>query len=410
MTRSPYRRRCPLLASLLTSGLSALVAGLLSMTVPWALLSAGQSASVAGTAAFALQLPVALGMLLGGRLVDRGGPRRVLMLSNLLAATLTGAAALLALGSGTYGLPTVAGIVALLAVANFCGQPGTLAQDARIPELARLAALPLERANGLREIVMSLGMMGGPAAAVLLVAGIGLAYTLIVAAGLSLLIALIDAACFPAFQAKRGGNAGQAPVPILRDPLLGSVAVIGALLVAVFSAMDEIVAPALVIASGLGAGDLALFLTIAGGSVMLANLLFALLGQALGRRIGHRGLFIGGVGVMWVGTVLLAALPPAMALVVAPILIGLGVGPLWPLVVTVIHRQVPPQDRGQVIGTLSATVMLAQPMAALAAGPAVDSLGTGTMTWLIALLVGAALAISIFSKGVRRLHRARGSA
>ncbi|OYQ37813.1 hypothetical protein CHU95_00440 [Niveispirillum lacus] len=386
----------PLLASLLTSGLSALVAGLLSMTVPWALLSAGQSASVAGTAAFALQLPVALGMLLGGQLVDRVGRRRVLMLSNLLTAMLTGVAALLAMGVGTDRLTVVAGIIALLAAANFCGQPGTLAQDARIPELARLAALPLERANGLRKIVMSLGMMGGPAAAVLLVAVIGLVWTLVIAAELSVVIALVDAACFPAFRAKPRGDAGQTARPILRDPLLGSVAAIGALLVAIFTAMDEIVAPNLVIASGMGAGDLALFLSIAGASVMLANLLFALLGPALGRSISHRGLFIGGVGVMWAGTLLLATLPPALALVVGPVLIGLGVGPLWPLVVTAIHRQVAPQDRGRVIGTLSAAVILAQPVAALAAGPAVDILGAGAITWLIALLVGVALAMSIF--------------
>jgi MFS family permease len=401
----------PLLASLATTGLSALAAGLIAMTVPWALLSAGHSASLAGAAAFALQIPVALGLLLGGPLVDRMGPRRVLILSNGAALALVAAAAALTLwgpaagaGVGVGAVPAaLIPVVALLALANLSGQPGTLAQDARVPELARLAGVPLERANGLREIAMNMGLVGGPALGVLLVERLGLPGALTLAAGMLAAIALVDGIFFPAFRAKAAAaDDERTRTRILRHPLLGAVAVIGVMLVAVFAAMDEIVAPSLVLAADLSGDALALFLALAGAAAMTASALFA----AFGDRIGHRALFIGGIAVMAAGMVLLALLPPALALVVAPVPIGLGVGHLWPLIVTAIHRQVPTSDRGRVIGTLSAVILLAQPFAALGAGPAVDVLGPAAMTSLIAGLVVLALVASLLAPGLRQLGRA----
>ncbi len=393
----PARRiasRVPLYGSVVTTGLSMLAAGLVSISLPWALISAGQGASLAGLASFALQIPVALGLLLGGGLVERVGPRRILILSNLGALALVMAAAALAWLHPDRMLP----LVALLAVANLVGQPGTVAQDARVPELARLAGVPLERANGLRDIAVNLGLVGGPALGVLLVDLAGVPLALGLAAVLLGIIALVDALLFPAFAGKRRAADGRTgrPTGILADPLLRIVAIIGVMLVAVFAALDEILVPALVVSAGLDGTRLALFLGLAAVAAMSASGLYS----AIGHRLPARRVFVGGVLVMAVGAVLLASLPVAVGLIVAPVLIGLGVGPIWPLIVTAIQRRVAAADRGRLIASLSAVILLAQPFAALAAGPAVDALGTAIMTSAVAALVILAALIALFARGL----------
>lgn len=383
----------PLFGSIFTNGLSMLAAGILIMALPWAYLSAGGSATGAGFMAAALHFPLALGLLLGGRLVDAYGPRPVLMATNFATLLLAAAGAALAYYSPSWI------VVVLCALANLAGAPGGVAQDSRVPELARLARMPLERANGLRDIAGNIGQLGGPAGGVLLVESAGVPGALGVAAALLAVIALVDAWLFPAFrQRKRAATsasakrkaAGQGGFSLLwRDSALRTVAGLGVLLVSVFFSLDEVLAPNLAVSSGMGGNALAMFLATVGMCALAGTGLFTLYGNRLkGRLVLLAGIFLAAAGF-----VVLSVAPPQWGFHLAPVLIGFGIGPLWPTVVTFIHRRVPVSQRGGVIGGLAGVALMAQPVAALVAGPAVDVMGAQGLLWLVTgLVVTVALA------------------
>lgn len=377
----------PFHASLLTTALGTGVAGLLTMAVPWSLLSAGADPLWAGVAAAALHVPVALGLWLGGRLVERIGARAVLLASDAASAAAV-AGALLAVADPS-ALPVV---IALLALANGLGAPGSVAQDARMPELARLARVPLARANSVREITVTVAQVAGPVTGVLLADGWGLTGVVRVAATVLALATLVDLGTFPRFRRHRGSGkattmGGELAV-LAADPALRTVILVALPLVAVLGALDEIVAPALALSAGLGADAMAVFLGLAGAGALASGALHAVRGH----RLPARPIVLAGLSSVALGLAALAMLPPAPAFLVAPVLVGLGVGPLWPIIVTVIHRRVPAAGRGPAIGTVSAFILLAQPAAAVAAGPAVGALGAPVIA--VGLAAAAAVAFA----------------
>jgi MFS family permease len=186
---------------------------------------------------------------------------------------------------------------------------------------------------------------------------------------------------------------------VWRDPVLRSTAGIGVVLVAVFTSLDEVLAPNLALASGLGAYALSAFLSMTAGAALIGCVLFAVFAA----RFPKRTILLGGVALMASGLVGLASLPAQVGLAIAPLAIGLGIGPLWPLVVTMIHRRIPVMQRGRVFGSLSAIVMISQPAAALLAGPTVVLVGPHATTVFVAALVVAVAVAAPFVKGLRGL-------
>ena len=376
-------RRFPLFGSMATAGLSTMAAGIAIMSLPWSYLSAGGSPAWAGVMAATLHLPVAVGLALGGRLSDRLGPRRILIFTD--AACLALVAASLAAIAIFPAMPWL--VAAIVAAANLVSSPGNVAQSSRVPEMARLARMPLERANGLQEIVVQTGQVLGPAAGVLLVEAGGLHAALLAAAVLLSIVLIVDAALFPKFVARlriaKSGRAPTATTLLFRDAFLRTVIVVGVFLVAIFNSLDEVLAPNLALASGVGGNALAAFLFISGASALASAALFTYLGH----RLHPMRVFIGGVWLAAGGFILLAFLPPSIAFLAAPLFIGGGVGPLWPIVVTWIQRTIPQSARGEAIGILSGCVLLAQPLAALVAGPAVGRFGTDALLFSITGLV-----------------------
>ena len=60
-------------------------------------------------------------------------------------------------------------VVGMLALSNLAAAPGIVAQSARMPEIARLAGIPLPAANAWSDVAMGISYVAGPATAVLLV-------------------------------------------------------------------------------------------------------------------------------------------------------------------------------------------------------------------------------------------------
>ncbi|PPD15679.1 MAG: hypothetical protein CTY25_05070 [Methylobacterium sp.] len=397
---SLIKKKSAFWASVATGAGSTVVSGILTMAVTWSLLSGGVSAAYAGIAAACLALPVSIGMFVGGGLVDRLGARPVLLISNLL----TLGAALAAMSLVMTRPDALVAIVALLAFSNGLGAPGVVAQDARLPQLARLSGLRLERANGLRDLANQIGMMSGPALGVLAVEFTGLAGALVMAVALLAIIAIVDALFFPRFREGRQGVARSAaaahPVRrILGDRTLSAVVLLALPLVAIFTSLDEILAPTLALSAGLGGMALTVFLTLTGLAAFTSAASFA----KAGHRIAKRKLVIGGVALSALGFIALAAIPSREAFFIAPVLIGCGIGPLWPVLLTAIQSRVPRAELGGVIGALSGVALLAQPASSLVTGPAVAHFGAGAIAWVIAGIAGGLALLAPFLGGLREL-------
>lgn len=398
--------RLPLFASIATSAGGNFAAGAAIMALSWSYLSAGGNPVVAATMVAALHFPISIGMALGGSLADRLGARLVLVATDAAAAILA-AVGLLVLLLPVGGLVPA---VACFALANLAGAPGIIAQDSRVPELSRLAGMPIERANGMREIFLQIGQVGGPAAGVLLVDFAGLAAALAVVTTILVLVTMVDFLAFPSFR-NSGGHASEGRRGtfslIFSDPMLRVVVPVGILLVGTFNALDEVLAPNLALAPGLGGTALAGFLATMGVSALAGALLYA----AWGARFGGGMIFIAGTWCIAAGLAILAFAPAETGFRLAPFLIGLGGGPLWPIVISAIHRGVPSAMRGGVIGLLAAIVLLAQPATSLISGPAVARFGPDSLAIFLAAMAAAIAVVLPFLRSFRsaRITPDRGS-
>ena len=395
----PRRRLFPFIGTTLAAGLSVYSVSLIAMSLPWIIISGGRGAGLAGTIAFALHLPAVIGMFYGGRLIDRLGARRVLVASDWggLGAMLAALALVAAVPDALWS------VVALLALANLIGAPSIVAQGARLPEIARLARLPLVTANTVREIVHGLAYAAGPASSVLIVEAFGLIGVITVASVVLLGLALLDLAAFPRFvvKAQPMGAPEEGGYRLSQDATLMLILVLGVLLVGIYTSLDEILAPALVVDADKGAPVLALYLVLIALSSLCSSLVFAFVGH----RVPQGTVFTVACGGFAVGLWLLALLPREAALIVAPIVMGLSVGPMGPIVMTAIQARVPVAVRGFILGRVSAYIMGAQPFAALAAGPAVDAVGPSTVAVFIASVAVLAAAIAILNPAMRDLDR-----
>ncbi len=108
--------------------------------------------------------------------------------------------------------------------------------------------MPLERANGLRDVGFNLGLAAGPAVAVLLVGYGGLPAALLAAAGLNLVVGLVDWWFFPSFPAQAETEQGN-PLAGLRfatrAPVLLAISILGIGMVGVLRRSMKSLSPAL---------------------------------------------------------------------------------------------------------------------------------------------------------------------
>lgn len=132
------------------------------LAVPWFVLVATGSATTTGLVACAELLPYVLVQGLGGPLVDRIGPWRMSVLTDLVAALAMG----LVPACHALGLLSLPLLIAAVAVAGAFRGAGDIARRVLLPRVSRLA---LDRASGLYDGAGRLaGLIGGPLAGALI--------------------------------------------------------------------------------------------------------------------------------------------------------------------------------------------------------------------------------------------------
>lgn len=134
------------------------------IALPWLVLKMTGDPLVLGTVMAMMGVPRAAFLLIGGAIVDRHSPKRVMMWTKVLNTVLLGALALL-VWTGTLSLPLLYGLALGIGVATAFSIP---AGTSMLPQV--VAPALLQRANGLLLATRQLTMFVGPLLAGLLIA------------------------------------------------------------------------------------------------------------------------------------------------------------------------------------------------------------------------------------------------
>ena len=399
------RRRLPLLA-LYTAQFFSLGGNAIALVaIPIIALTQTGSPLAAGVAGVFATVPLIIGGTFGGVLVDRFGYR-----VSSIAADVASGLAIIAIPalSATVGL-SFGALLALVFLGGLLDPPGDTAKTSLVPDLAKLARMPLARAAGAQSAVQRTSTMVGAGVAGALVALFGPVPALIVDAG-GFVVSAVLVACFvpravsaAATDAAGGDEHAKGGFVagirfIARHPLLRAIV----LLVTLTNAID---------AAGMTVLKPVYATEVLHDPAMLGFMVGcfaagALTGSAIFGAIGHR--YSG--RLMFATCFVLAGTPPylAMALgaplpVLLPVLAlsGLAAGALNPMMATAMYGEIPDGMRARVFGATTAGVAASMPLGALLGGLAVEQVGLvptlATCAGLYLVLGGSPLFIRAFS-------------
>jgi MFS family permease len=186
-------RNVPLIGILLAYAASITGNMMASIALPWFVLELTGDAAQTGIVAFASILPLMLGTFFGGVYVDRVGRRQASIVADLIS------------GISVAAIPVLSGSIGIqfwhLLVLTFIGAlldaSGITARESLLPEVARLARVPLSRLNAVTETVQATSLLIGPAIAGFLIATLGSVNMLWFTAALSLIAAIASLGLIP---------------------------------------------------------------------------------------------------------------------------------------------------------------------------------------------------------------------
>ena len=367
--RVPAYRRLLVAVTVMEIGLFAFETALF-----WTVLAETGSAVQVSLLFAGLVVPALLLTIPVGMLVDRRGPRGILIWSSAAAAAVIGLAAIAA-GSGRLGFE----LALLLAIAEgiFFGCYAVPAQviAGRVVDRSLLAS-----AVGLSAIPSGLGsIVGGALGGVLLELG-GPAPTFVVASvGLVLsLVTILGLPRLPGLEAS-GGMALRdlrSAARWLRESSVGSAIVLlsaisGLFVMSRFSLLPVVVRD--VLASGPGALGL---LTTAGGVGMLAGTFGT---EVLGRRLGRGRALLAALGLAGLGLAGLGLTPLVPVAITLAAVIAASTT-VWQLTsATLLQLLAPARMRGRVLALNDVVRLGLVPIGSLAAGVVVDRVGVATV-------------------------------
>ncbi|WP_417561707.1 MFS transporter [Microbacterium sp.] len=386
------RRRTPIMALLAAGGISRAGNAITVVAVPLIALQISNTPLAIAAAGIAATLPLVIGGVVGGAVVDRLGFRRASIIADaasgatVLAVPLLAAADALNLGA----------LLALVFVSNLLDAPGEAARSSQIPELSALAGMPLDRVAAMQATVERSATMAGAALAGLLVALTGPAPTMLVdgatfAVAILLTIAFVPRVALDDAETDRGlgWRAMTAGIRfILRTPLMRAVVAMVVVTNAIDTAGLTVLQP--LYAKGLGhnGAELGIMIACFSGGALAGAALYGIVGD----RVPRHGLLI--VLFLLAGPPLYLTLmlePPFAVVAVVLAVAGLAAGPLNPMLDAALYRIVPAGIRARVLGALTAGVTAAMPLGSLLAGIGVDALGLTATLGLAALLYAATI-------------------
>jgi MFS family permease len=321
-------------------------------------------------------VPLILVALFSGTVVDLVGRRRTAIVSDLLSAS----SVLLIPLVDAFGGLTV-GVLVVLAVLGALFDPaGASAREAMLPEAAGQARWTLDRANGIHETVYGLAYLVGPGLGGLLIATVGASGALVgtgvafvfAAASILPLRGLPGVGRPPHETRPRGMWRGTAEGLrfVLREPLLLPLAVLVALVVALYYPVEGVILPVHFTSQG-APERLGTLLVVMSAGVVIGTLSY----ERLVLRTSRRIVFVVSMMGASISLVWMAFLASFAQLLIAGALSGLFWGPVGPLLNHAMQLRTPHHLRGRVVGTINSASLAAGPAGFVAVGFLVEAFG-----------------------------------
>jgi predicted MFS family arabinose efflux permease len=394
----PSRVLTPLMLLVLANAVSLTANVILTVAIPWLVLTTTGSAGLAGIAVFAGVVGAAVGGFAAGRIVDAIGPVRTSFASDLLS------------GLAVVPLPILLAldalqiwhVVLLAIIGTLADSAGATARQSLVPGAADSGGYHRERANALFTSAEHLGYLLGAPIAGVLIAGFGLGGTLWVTVGCFGVAAFViawlrlpRAAAVAPTEQKVGLRNGISF--IWNDPALRALVVFPTLAVLLVGPLTSIVLPVLARETFGNPVVLGVMVASYGAGGLLGTAGYAVFGARMPRRRLYIAVF-----VAWPCTYAVITLVPLLPVTLAMLLaLGAVAGSLVPLQATIRQERSPARFLPLVVGLSTATIPIAAPIGVLVTGFLIDGLGLQETLLLMtagAVLIGTAVPLS---RGVR---------
>ena len=374
---SGHHRSLPLYCVIGADALSRAGNAMTTIAIPLIVLNQGYSAAEVGLSSAAASLPIVIGALAGGSFADRIGYHTTSVISDADSVVTVLVLGLLA---QLHMLPLWA-LLTLVFLSNLMDAPGSGARASQIPDLTRLAGVPLTRSTGIRSTLGRLATMLGSAAAGVVVSLTSPDVALYINAVCFLISIAVTMLMVPSDAALRQEGVRDTIAPVsdsmsLRDFFAGAAFIahtplVRAIVIMVVltnlldsAAMNVLWALYARTVSSDGAWYGVMTAILAAGALTGA----ACYG-AFGRRYSSRWVFL----LMFV----CACLPPCCCmaaqipfpLVLAVIAIaGLSAGSINPMIDTILYALIPGDIRARTLGAMTAAVTAGMPFGSVLAG------------------------------------------
>lgn len=392
--------RVPISALLAANSVSFVGNVMSSVALPWFVLQTTGSAAKTGMTGAALIIGGVLAGTFGGPIVDRVGFKRTSVASDLAGGA---AVALVPLLYFTVGLEFWQ-LIALVFLGSILDTPGGAARKSMLPELAREADMPIERANSAIASIPRFAQFLGPPLAGVSIALFGAGNVLFVNAASFAISAILVLFFVPSFDERKApveanSGVGRGYFAELSDGIkfVGKNRLILSILF-VFVVANLLDYPLITVilpvyaetvyGSAVGLG---MMYGAFGGGALAGTLLFGAVGHRFPRRMTFIACFVAAPPLLYL--VLMASLP--LGVVMASFALGgLIGGPINPIIDTVIQEHVPKEMRGRVFGVITAVAFAGAPLGLVAGGFLVEGFGLFP-TILVMGLCDLAVALSM---------------
>ena len=347
---------------------------LTNIAIPWFVLVTTGSAAKTGITLFFSITPIVIAGFFGGAIVDRLGYKRTSIISDLASgATVAAIAGLHSLGLLEF--PILLGLVFLGALLD---APGGTARAALIPDMAKLADVPIDRASASIQVVeRGSRLIGAPLGGVL-IAAVGPAGALWIdalsfAVSAGVIFIAIPTSDRPAPETPSEGYIAELKegLAFIRQDSLIFALVLTVMITNLLDAAFTVGLPFMAKEEYDSAVALGLLAAASGGGAVLGAIVYA----AQGHRLSRRTVFIPAFTVVAVRSLLLASLPSLPVAIVVQVIAGIGAGPLNPIMSAIEFERVPEHMRGRVFGAIQAGAWLAMPVGVLAGGYLFEGIG-----------------------------------
>ncbi|MGO8040161.1 MFS transporter [Rhizobium leguminosarum] len=404
------RKGGPFLALAAAETLSLSGTRLSTIAIPWLVLSTTGSPVLTGLAAMMEMLPYVAAKALSGPLIDRVGPKRIAVVCDTASVAVVMLVPLLD-WLGLLDMPLLLPVVFAMGVLR---GPSDAAKQAMVPDIAELAAVPLERVTGLVGAIERLASTAGAAGAGALIGLIGPGQALVVNAVTFAAAALIVGVGIPGLrrvseprglpEARSGGMSSylgdlREGWRFLRgDAVLVSIVIMVATTNLLDQAYHAVLLPVWTRSSGHGPELLgAMFSAFTGASIA---------GAAIAAAIGERmpRLMVYTVAFLLTGfpRFLVIALDAPLPIIFLTLAIaGFASGFLNPILSAVIFERIPKPLTGRVTAMNAALCFALIPFGGLVGGALISTIGLAAALSLTGLAYLAATLFPLALKSFR---------